>query len=703
MRRDRRQLARTGDRRGRSMTPRLRRLLVAGSLALALLAGVSVTAQSLWSQPHFLNMSNGIYVYRMEPGLNDIPFTGQAWGLFFPPTGFTDAIIRKEISGWLSPNPNRVYFVSMNPMAPYNYPAPPEWDAFRMRSFDGEYIDHAGGAFPQYSLSSRTFQEFLKAQARFAVDVGATGAHTDDIQGPLSVMLYTSPDRAGSFDGVTIAAFRAWLGQHYSAEELRSQFQVTDLSTLDFADYIRTHGLSGTWNKAPVSGLPLAYFRFRRAETLDFLRDLIQSTKQYARDTYHRDFLFSSNAAFDPMAFYARDVMDLSTNEAFYIRGTNPAHPFLATDIKAWTGWKSPTVAVIEPFPHAVGAANPLSTPTTNLMRAIIADVQAAGGIPCTSLQLNENLGGAVPMDLPAVARYAKFILANAPLMSQTSSPARIALIESAPSLLGGYVATPAEPNPWPARAEYTGTARLLLENGYAYDSIFFPDASYSTLPSGTQDLGRYDLVIAPHAWSLSDEQVAGLLQYVDAGGKLLVIGSFGKAQPDGSKGASTRMPAFPASGTVAIGKGRVVISPTTFGSRYQDAGAVHDDGAAQRSVSKSFLDWLAPYAQRDVQVTGVTALVHEPGITPFLYLDRAGQPLLHLVNYDYDDATDQFVVKNAFRVVVRVGAATPVGKVVLSSPDLAQTQTLTFSRSGDLVTVEVPSVDAWAILSFQP
>jgi len=648
-------------------------------------------------------MSNDIYVYRMEPGLSDIPFTGQAWGLFFPPTGFNDAIIRKEVSAWLSPNASHVYFVSMNPMAPYNYPAPREWDAFRMRSLDGDYIDHAGGAFPQYSLSSRTFQEFLKAQARYAVDIGATGAQIDDIHGPLSVMLYTSPGQAGTFDTVTISAFRTWLGQHYSADELRSQFQVNDLSSLDLADYIRTHNLSGTWNKAPLSGLPLAYLRFRRAETLDFLRDLIQSTKEYARDKYHRDFLFSSNSAFDPMAFFARDVMDMSTNEAFYIRGTTPPHPFLATDIRAARGWKHPSVAVIEPYPKAVGAANPLSTPTTNLMRAVIADVQAAGGIPCTSLQLNENLGGAVPMDLSTVARYAKFILANAQLMSQTSTAARIALVESATSLLGGNLATSAEPNPWPARAEYTGIARLLLENGYTYDSIFFPDPSYSTLPSGTQDLGRYDLVIAPHTWSLSDEQVAGLLRYVDAGGKLLVTGSFGKAQPDGSRGASNRMPVLPSSGTFAMGQGRVVISPSMFGSRYQDAGTIHDDGAAQRNVSKSFQDLLGPFAQRDVQVTGVTALVHEPGVTPFLYLDRVGQPLLHLVNYDYDDATDQFVVKNAFRVVVRIGAATPLGKVVLSSPDQSQAQTLMFSRTGDLVTVDVPGIEVWAILSFQP
>ena len=53
----------------------------------------------------------------------------------------------------------------------------------------------------------------------------------------------------------------------------------------------------------------------------------------------------------------------------------------------------------------------------------------------------------------------------------------------------------------------------------------------------------------------------------------------------------------------------------------------------------------------------GVTAVVHEPGVTPFFYRDRAGQALVHLVNYDYNEVTDQFSTKTNVGLSVRVAS----------------------------------------------
>ena len=72
----------------------------------------------------------------------------------------------------------------------------------------------------------------------------------------------------------------------------------------------------------------------------------------------------------------------------------------------------------------------------------------------------------------------------------------------------------------------------------------------------------------------------------------------------------------------------------------------------------------------------------------------------MHLVNYDYDERTDQFYKKSNVTVTVRVGSAA-VDEVLLQGPDISTTENVRFTRSGDLVTLTVPELEAWAVLSF--
>ena len=83
------------------------------------------------------------------------------------------------------------------------------------------------------------------------------------------------------------------------------------------------------------------------------------------------------------------------------------------------------------------------------------------------------------------------------------------------------------------------------------------------------------------------------------------------------------------------------------------------------------------------------------------MYRDRTGNILVHLVNYDYSLATDLFYTKTNIQVQVQVGSQ-PVDDVILRSPDITGTQALPFTRSGGIITVTVPEVDAWVVLYFQ-
>lgn len=67
--------------------------------------------------------------------------------------------------------------------------------------------------------------------------------------------------------------------------------------------------------------------------------------------------------------------------------------------------------------------------------------------------------------------------------MSQTVTPARIALLHGAASMFGGRLPSTGQTSPREGLNEYNGIARLLLDSGFTHDSVFLPDTTYSILP----------------------------------------------------------------------------------------------------------------------------------------------------------------------------------------------------------------------------
>jgi uncharacterized protein (TIGR03437 family) len=672
--------------------------------------------QPAWyNQPQFFAVFdfqsvNGSLVSFTGQGSN-VPYTGQSWGIQYSvyPVNSGD-YPAQDVAAWKARDQNGPYFASISLDTIYlnqGSSPNPAWDAFRMRTLSGQYLDQFDtrkGTFADYSLSSPVFQAFLIASAQQAVDAGADGLLVDDVQSQLGAIQYGSA-QAGSFDAITMGAFQTYLQQKYSASVLATQFGIADITTFNFGSYIQAKGLSTAWNQEPLTGLSDEFFVFKRQESLNFLRNLISTTKQYAQQKYALNFLFTCNDTDNTAGYFVTDVMDLTTPELFYIQGDT--HPFHAIDVKDWTGWKAPTLPLAETAPSSLsGVTMPLAAPTVNLERVIIADIQAAGGMAGASLQMNVGVRVPEPVDLSVVNRYANFILGNPQIMSQTKAPARVGLLHSAPSVLGGVLSTPGENSPWNGFTNYTGMARLLLDSGFTYDAVFLPDTSYSQLPPlQPADLAKYSVVIAPSAFSLDSNQVAALLAYAQAGGTLIVDGHFATNEPSGAAASYPELNSILAApGQTAYGAGQIVFSKELFGVEYQATSGgtlVGVDNAAQRQARASFQAFMTPYIQPDVQVVQPPAQIYEPGITPFMYHDRSGNTLVHLVNYDYDLATDSFYTKTNIQVSVQVGSQA-VSDVIVRSPDFTGAQSLPFTRSGGTITVTVPEVDAWVVLYFQ-
>lgn len=248
----------------------------------------------MWfNKPQFFTYYDGIF-FRTDPGLGQVPFTGEMFGVYLFPNSDTNANLQQEVNAWQSRG--GVYFFASDLLIRVDSSTPADWDSFRMRTIDGAYLN-LGGVYasyntPMYSLSSPVFQATLKAAAMRAVDLGADGMTFDDTIGQL-YEIEGDPHSSGSFDTVTMAAFQSYLQQKYSAATLLQQFGIPNIASFNYGAYINANSITETWNSQPFSGLSREFYLFKRQELLNFLLDLVISTKQYALQTYGRNFLFN--------------------------------------------------------------------------------------------------------------------------------------------------------------------------------------------------------------------------------------------------------------------------------------------------------------------------------------------------------------------------------------------------------------------------
>ena len=659
------------------------------------------TSPAWFNQPQFF-ATDYPYQFPFQSPLSPLPFTGQVWGVYILDNTFPDSYVQDTVDSWHAQG--GLYFFVEDLYARFNIV--PDWDFFRMRNLAGAYIDLGGFYAPEntplYSLSSPVYQQALLAGALQAVDLGADGMTFDNSVEQLDIML-GAPDQSGSFDSVTMAAFQSYLQQNFTASQLMSQFGISNIGSFNYAAYITANNLTQTWNQSPLTGLARQFYLFKRQEELNFLRNMISTTRQYAQQKYGRNFLFDFNGNDSPEAYFLNDIMDFENDESPYIRGGD--HPFRGVDTKAWKGWKSPNIV----YPSAMAAswgpsaAPYLSGPTVNLERVLIADIYAAGGIRACSIDENMSDGTPEPVDLSVVNLYANFILNNPRLMTQTTTHAQTLLLQSASSLLGTLAAS-AEATPGEGYTDYIGTGRLLLDSGINYDSLFVPDTSYSQLPPLTlAALTPYKVVIAPYSWALDDNQVSVLLAYAQQGGALVIDGHFANSQPDGTPASRSNVQTILATqGARPYGSGTIVVTSAQYGVQYQSSQYVSNSISAQANIQAAFVSFLAPYVSPTVVVTQPPPQIHQPGVGAFFYRDVNGHALVHLVNYDYNDSNDQFVTKTNIQVQVDVGSQ-PVNAVILRSPDIVGTQSLPFTTTnGTTVTVTVPQIYAWDVLYFE-
>ncbi len=549
-----------------------------------------------------------------------------------------------------------------------------------------------------YSIFDPAWQERLLQQGRAFVDMGAEGIVMDEPNTYGSLIF----EAGGSFDEHSLAGFREHLAGKYDAVELKDRFGIEDVASFDLRRHILDNGLRDTWNASDQNPSLLTYefFRFQNQGADAFLRRFATELRDYARTEYGRDFVFSFNASplYDFSRFLPVDYLDYLTGEMFYFASGHTRAALVAKLAKAASPAK---VMLLSEVSHDRGE---LPARTANLFKYMFADIYSSSGagmiLPTDGVYTMR--GGSyvqpfVQTDLAEAERYVGFMNEH-PGLFDLPEPARVAVVHSAASYISNRL--PTQERLW-GSSETMAVMEVLLNERVPFAMLTSGDGWWADGSLSLEGLSAYDLVLLPNVQLISDDEVEALLEYVRQGGVVLQVNDFGTYDLEGAPAAREDLATLRGPGAHTLGQG----TWHTLGL-WEELGRYRWNEAEKRNVlpTEHSADDPAAVALRSaLQAHLEPEVTSDAPITVGIRRYGDGQRwVLHLVNYDYDPTSDEFVPAGAFEVSLDTGGLA-VASARLYDFESASVTEIPVALEGTRAAFTIPSLYAYAVVELLP
>lgn len=378
------------------------------------------------------------------------------------------------------------------------------------------------------------WREYLKQVIKIQIDAGAPGIQLDEADTPHLAFAW-----GGCFCKDCIAVFRTYL-QGLPAEELPEVLGGEDLASFDYRQWLlarghrqgenpRTFPLYEQYWWAIMLNLPRTF-----RELTDFAREHASTTGKEIRLGSN---FFNCVGYYDPFI----DEVDLVITEMAQTEHQQP-----------WF------------YRHAVGFARGLDVvavegPYSGVMEQLRADLKRGRAFDRFALSIFEANAMGANMSLPygswlgtgvkdsyyaprelavAVGQFQKSVAA----LTTNASRHRTAVVFSPKSQLRVlsqihpegfqefFERLPEDEGITGANNRYTpyfDVLERLSRTSHTYDVVTMPFEEMRAGGPTAQDLSRYETVVVPVAFELSTAQNAVLHEYLEAGGKVVVIGDY--------------------------------------------------------------------------------------------------------------------------------------------------------------------------------
>ena len=560
--------------------------------------------------------------------------------------------------------------------------------ALRVNVEGDTFTDCSGEiCWPSYNLSNSLAMAAAIAAANAYVDAGVDGIEYD---------LDTQVNGMGSFDADSLAAFNTWLTvtKGYSDTTLTDIFgQSIDADSFDYRQYLADKGVtsgsytaSGT-NESTHFRLWRAFNNYRERETTN---TLIQAVNAYAEQELGREIEFYFNRygfIHTPARRWNSIDLDSGNLGETWFEGVtwnyedgHTLEPLFRAGLKSFDkrfeSWNQP--------PNTSTAVQSVFL-ASNIANNGVADWR--DDYPDTAPMARLAYRFQDQLDLQPTSEVAIFYpqaTLEHNVDMQTGDDARI----------GGQ-------HYW-----YLGLGYLMADLNINYDVAFAADDLARTDTFSAADISAYALVIAAETIQVTDNQFSQLIEYVSAGGKLLVIGAnvlrYDELGNDMSSsrgnGALDYQTLFNTVGSQTIGSGSIqVLSLDTWASYMYTAKA----NAA--SVLSSTLAEIQSGVSGALP-SGIPAVSSSAEKVRVLrYTDSAGDAsdVYHLLNHNFNGSGSAVTAHTNFDLILPTPAAftgTLVASYATSADDDPVNLTITTNTDGSL-TVTIPTLEYWGIL----
>ncbi len=579
----------------------------------------------------------------------------------------------------------------------------PNLDDMACRDAQGHTISIGKGQ-TLMCVNNPAWQQWELDYGERSIDAGADVIELDT---PMSAA-FVSGILKGGFCKYCMANFQAYLKSHFTPDQLRDRFGVTDLSPaaliprLSPLQDLANPKMRPFWNTTPDDLLFREFIRCQEQASFDTRKTLADGLRAYAK-TKGRQVVLATNAAnlgtVNPGGFWIRGIMFADLFDQFIYEQDvapdgMPDHEEMPYPRGKWAPYHKLAYAIHHRRAPAVISAGNMGKilmdvlkggKTVNAwMEVQSAEAYASNGAYVQYHVAPSVLGGKL---LDACwrdsAEQGAFVMSHRDLYDgDLRSGSSLALLflynERGRAVLGVY-------------PSYLGFATALTEVSVPYDVVFGGDGHYVRDRLVAADVQPYRTLIVPSPISPTDNQKRLVQEFVRGGGTVVC------EEPDllGLSGAPLQEGTAPPSiaRRFAYGKGRVwVLAGEVTNTATGDLGAnfFATYAPALRTAILGLVGELNYVSVAPAQTDGLVT------VFPIAQPER-NRLVAHLANCDIDYAADK--IREKTDVELRLWAPSFVrGQVSASliTPD-AEPVSLPVKAGGDAVTLTVPRLGAYA------
>ena len=301
--------------------------------------------------------------------------------------------------------------------------------------------------------------------------------------------------------------------------------------------------------------------------------------------------------------------------------------------------------------------------------------------------------------DLNEAARYVNFAQQH-PEFYGLEEPAKVGVVHSIASKIAGARLIEVEERKVWSEHDVKGTIEMLLNLNVPFKMIVSGDGELFKDKITREDLEGFEVVILPAVFMLDDSEVHEIFDYVENGGKVIVLGEFATHNKRGEKVQRDEISKLK-EGENRIGKGVIYVIPENLGEQYfYDYNRTwHDFLPTERSFDDKplvvFKEALYKYYSPEIETDApITVNIRR-------YVDD-GRVVLHLVNYDYDHVKDEFKPVGEFSVKVVLPGNIKPSKAILYDFEKAGKEEVGMTVKNGVAILSIPSLYAYSVIELK-